>query len=133
MQLNFFTDYCLRILIYLHRNNTKLSSTKNIADYYKISLNHTRKIVYQLSKLEYIKTVKGKNGGIKIEAKTYNIKLGDFISLLEPKKNFVECFNNKNNKCILSRECKLKFILSKTYDDFFISLNKYNIGDILYE
>ena len=64
MQLTIFTDYSLRVLMYIAKKEDKLSTVAEIATYYSISQNHLVKIVHNLSLLGYIESLKGKNGGI---------------------------------------------------------------------
>jgi len=77
MQLTTFTDYCLRSLIYLAGSSPKTATIKEIADYYKISQNHLAKVTHRLNQLEYVDSVRGRNGGIKINEKVYHLRLGE--------------------------------------------------------
>jgi len=49
MRLTQYTDYSLRVLLYLGvRDNNKLSNIKEIAEAYNISKNHLMKIIHEL-------------------------------------------------------------------------------------
>ncbi|MEQ9208527.1 MAG: Rrf2 family transcriptional regulator, partial [Pseudomonadales bacterium] len=63
MKLTAFTDYSLRALMYLAVHPERLCTAKEIAETFQISQNHMVKVAYQLSKLGYVETQKGKNGG----------------------------------------------------------------------
>ncbi|MEH7584710.1 Rrf2 family transcriptional regulator, partial [Priestia megaterium] len=66
MRLTQYTDYSLRVLLYLGvRDNNKLSNIKEIAEAYNISKNHLMKIIHELGKLGLIETIRGRNGGIR--------------------------------------------------------------------
>ena len=51
MRLTNYTDYSLRVLIYLAlKKEDKLSTIKEIAETYQISKNHLMKIIHELGK-----------------------------------------------------------------------------------
>lgn len=129
MQLTLFTDYALRTLIYLASRPEDLSSVKEISEYYGISRNHLVKVVHKLALLGYIKTTKGKGGGIQIAQGTEKLRLGDLISQLEPNMNMVECFDPKTNTCRITNTCRLKHYLFEATQDFVKTMNKYTLAD----
>ena len=65
MRLTNYTDYALRVLIFLAlKKEDELSTIKEIAETYQISKNHLMKIIHDLGKLGFIDTIRGRNGGI---------------------------------------------------------------------
>ena len=64
MQITFYTDYSFRILIYLSWKNEQVTTIQEIYDFYQINKNHLTRIVHRLNKLGFIKTVRGKKGGV---------------------------------------------------------------------
>lgn len=131
MQLTTFTDYGLRTLMYLAAHTDTRSSVKEIAEHYNISRNHLVKVVHRLSQLSYIKTTKGKGGGIKISKNAAKLRLGDLIAELEPHMNIVECFDSKTNTCRITDSCQLKHYLFEANQSFVETLNKYTLADTI--
>lgn len=130
MNLTSFTDYSLRILIILGSNPEQKYKTKELVSTLNIKLNHATKIINNLSKLQYIKTYKGRFGGISISKDTYHIKLSDIVRSLEPL-NIVECFDqNQRLPCPLIQNCKLKLVLSQATNDFMSRLENYSFIDV---
>ena len=131
MQLTKFTDYSLRVLMYLAKKEDKLSTVAEIASYYKISQNHLVKITHNLSLLGYIESLKGKNGGIKLLKNPKDINLKKLILDLEPNFIMVECFDKKSNTCIITDMCNVKDIFNKSLSLFLDNLEQYSLKDTL--
>lgn len=67
MRLTLYTDYSLRVLLYLGaKDPEELSTIQNISDSYGISKNHLMKVTHELGKMGYIETVRGRGGGIRL-------------------------------------------------------------------
>ena len=50
MHITRYTDYSLRVLVYLAVQGDELATIQQIADSYEISRNHLMKVVHQLNK-----------------------------------------------------------------------------------
>lgn len=130
MKLNHFTDFSMRVLIYLNqKKDTPQSSLDDLAETFKISRNHLIKVVQFLSSNELVLTKRGKSGGIVISEKAKEIPLGDLIHLLEQEDNpVIDC---DAKPCIFkSHNCKLKSLFNRAYLAFIASLNESNLSDL---
>ncbi|KHF40002.1 Rrf2 family transcriptional regulator [Halalkalibacter okhensis] len=131
MHLTSYTDYALRTLLYLSTRDTiELAKIKDIATIYNISNNHMSKVVYELGQLGLIKTIRGKNGGIKLALDPKDINIGAVVRKTE-NLHIVECFDRKNNTCIISSACKLKFALNEALQAYLSVLDQYTLADII--
>jgi Rrf2 family nitric oxide-sensitive transcriptional repressor len=130
MKLNHFTDFSMRVLMYLdQKKEAPLSSLDELAAAFKISRNHLIKVVQFLSSNQLIITKRGKNGGIIISDKAREIPLGDLIHLLEQDDSPIINCNSK--PCIFqSQNCKLKSLFNTAYMAFIESLNKAKLSDL---
>lgn len=129
MRLTLFTDYCLRVLMYLSQHPDKLCTAREIAGNYGISLNHVVKVVHRLSQLGYIESLKGKGGGIRLRRRPENINLWAVVQTLEPDFTLVECFDKEHNTCRIVSACGLRGILRDAMQAFGDSLAQYSIAD----
>ena len=66
MRLTAYTDYSLRVLIYLGLQEHRLATISELSETYGLSANHLMKIIHNLGKLGYIETVRGRGGGMKL-------------------------------------------------------------------
>jgi len=130
MHITRYTDYSLRVLIYLAINNEKLSTINEIAQSYHISKNHLMKIVQQLNVKGHLLAIRGKNGGIKLNREPSEINIGSLVREMEDSNKLVECFGD-NNHCVISPSCQLKSIFAEAQGSFFNTLDKYTLADLV--
>ena len=132
MKLTNYMDYSLRVLIFLAtKNSNELVNIKDIADSYSISKNHLMKVIYELGKLGYVETIRGRNGGIRLGKVPELINIGEVIRNTEDDFNIVECFSGEKNNCILSPVCGLKHVLNKALSAYLDVLDQYTLQDII--
>jgi Rrf2 family nitric oxide-sensitive transcriptional repressor len=131
MQFTHFTDYSLRTLIYLGARQDTLATISEIADKYGISQSHLTKVVHQLANRGYIQTIRGKGGGMRLARLPQLINIGDVVRDMEGNTNLVECFNAKNQSCPLLPACTLKSVLAEARRNFFDTLDRYTLADLL--
>ena len=132
MNITRFTDYSLRVLIYLSIHKEDLVTIKEVADAYGISKNHLMKVVQELSTKGYLQSTRGKNGGIKLGREPAAINVGELIRMIEQDSTLVECFG-EDNKCVITTACQLKHLLAEAMDSFFKSLERYTLADLVKE
>ncbi|WP_456272079.1 RrF2 family transcriptional regulator [Bacillus sp. AK031] len=131
MKLTLYTDYSLRVLIYLaSRQDGKLANIKEIAESYKISKNHLMKVTYELGKMGVIETIRGRNGGIKLAKTPGEINIGALVRKTEEDFQLVECFS-EHNTCIITPVCGLKHVLAKALAAYLNVLDQYTLKDLV--
>ncbi|MGH1352876.1 MAG: RrF2 family transcriptional regulator [Methyloligellaceae bacterium] len=131
MQLTLYTDYSLRVLMFLGANPERLCTAGEISEFHKLSRNHLVKIVHNLVKLGYVESVKGKGGGMRLSGKPDEINLKKLILEIEPNFNLVECFDSETNTCRMAGACGLQGVLNHAFDSFAETLSTYTLKDII--
>lgn len=131
MRLTAFTDYCLRVLIYVGSKGDELSTISEISDSYAISRNHLMKVVHRLGQLGYLTTVRGKNGGLRLGRDPAEIRLGDLIRKTEEDWALVECFEPGNRNCMIGAACVLRGAFGEALAAFLDKLDEYTLEDLL--
>jgi Rrf2 family transcriptional regulator, nitric oxide-sensitive transcriptional repressor len=130
MNITRFTDYALRVLIYLSVNEQEPVTIKGVAESYNISKNHLMKVVQELSAQGFVEATRGKNGGIKLNLQPEQINIGELVRKFEQSSTLVECFGS-NNQCVITPACQLKNIFSGAMESFFLYLDKYALSDLI--
>lgn len=129
MQLTHYTDYGLRVLIFLSiQENEQRVTISEIAEHFKIPRNHLVKVVHRLGQLEFIHSTRGKNGGIVIGQPSDQIHIGDVVRKMESTLDIVNC--ESPSPCPLNPSCRLKSILQSAGDAFLNVLDQYTIADL---
>lgn len=132
MRLTHYTDYSLRVLIYLaSKNKEDLTTIKEIAQVYHISKNHLMKVTYELGKMGVIETIRGRNGGIRLACLPEEINIGTIVRKTEDDFQLVECFDGGSNTCIISPICGLKHVLYQALEAYLAVLDTYSLADIV--
>lgn len=133
MRLTLYTDYSLRVLVYLGvRGQEHQATIQEIADAYNISKNHLMKVIHQLGQLGLIETIRGRGGGIRLAHDPNDINIGAVVRQTEEDFHIVECFNPESNLCKIAPECKLKNALFEALKAYLAVLDSYTLGDILH-
>jgi Rrf2 family nitric oxide-sensitive transcriptional repressor len=130
MRLTLYTDYSLRVLIYLAQNPDKLVTISELADFYRISRNHLVKVVHELGLSGYIHTTRGKHGGIRLARSPAHIVIGEVVRKTEPDFALLECLNPDADRCVITNVCKLKSVLTDARDTFLGQLDRYTLADL---
>lgn len=132
MQLKKYTDYALRVLIFTAmKPEDELANIKEISETFNISQHHLGKIVFELNKLAYIETIRGRNGGIRLAKSPEDMNVGTIVRLFENDFTILECFDKETNHCVISPACQLKHALNKALQAFLHVLDQYTIKDLV--
>lgn len=130
MHLTTFTDYTLRVLMYLALDRTRLATIPEIADAYGISRNHLMKVVHQLARAGVIESVRGKGGGLKLARAPEAIRVGEVVRATEGGAAIVECLSDDPSACRIAGACRLKHVLSEAFDALYESLDRHTLADL---
>ncbi|AJD46634.1 hypothetical protein S7S_01050 [Isoalcanivorax pacificus W11-5] len=130
MKLTQYSDYSLRVLIYLGIQAEELSTISAISESYGISRNHIVKVVHQLGQLGYVETLRGKHGGLRLARKPAEINVGEVIRHTEASMSLVECFGDRN-ACVLTPHCVLRTAFSEALEAFLDVLDSYTLADLI--
>lgn len=131
MQLTKFTDFSLRVAIYLAHHPDRLTTIAEIAQAYDIPNAHLMKVVNRLAQRGYIVTVRGKGGGMRLARTPEMINIGELVRDTEDNMNIAECFNAAKQSCPMLPDCALKSVLIEASKNFLSTLDFYRLSDIL--
>lgn len=126
MRLTRYTDYAMRILMYLGVQPDKVCSIAEIARAYGISHNHLTKVAHDLGKAGYVEGVRGRTGGIRLARSADRINVGAVVRQTEQGFDLADCSN-----CIIAPACGLTGVLDEALAAFLAVLDRYTLADLL--
>ncbi|HMB40021.1 MAG TPA: Rrf2 family transcriptional regulator [Wenzhouxiangellaceae bacterium] len=130
MRLTQYTDFSIRVLIYLGVHPDRRCTIQEIAESYGISRNHLMKVVQQLASAGFIVSARGSGGGLTLPRAPDQINLADVIAEMEPDFAMVECFR-ENNRCVITPACRLPAMLAGATRAYLDVLRGYTLADLL--
>ncbi|MCJ1901434.1 MULTISPECIES: Rrf2 family transcriptional regulator [Paracoccus] len=126
MRLTRYTDYAMRVLLYLGREPERLCSIGEIAQAYGISQNHLMKVINDLVHAGFLASLRGRNGGIRLARPPAEINIGALVRHTEDDFDLVGC-----GTCIIAPACGLTSVLDEAMAGFMAVLDGCSLADVL--
>lgn len=131
MRLTIFTDYTLRTLMYLGIHRDRLATIQDIADVHQISKSHLTKVVFQLGMTGLVETVRGRNGGLRLQREPDEINIGEVVRMSEPDFFMAACFGAETSTCAHHGNCRLTPKLAQATAAYLAVLDDCTLADLL--
>jgi len=131
MHLTQFSDYGLRVVIYLGCRPDRWVSAEEISQAYVISRHHLVKVVQTLTELGVVESQRGRGGGMRLAMQPREINVGWLVRHTEPHFDVVECLDPATNTCPIAPACGLKGVLIQAQQAFLRVLDECNLEQII--
>ena len=131
MQLTQFSDYSLRLLLYLAAHPDRLVPIDEVSRAYGVSHHHLVKIVQLLVDRQLVASTRGRGGGLRLNRQPAEINVGALVRITEPHFDLVECFDRTTNTCPIEPACGLKQVLRDARRAFLDVLDGRTLADFL--
>ncbi|WP_298670572.1 Rrf2 family transcriptional regulator [uncultured Sphingomonas sp.] len=126
MHLTRYTDYAMRVLLYLGAHPERLCSIGEVSRAYGVSQNHLMKVVNDLANAGYVASVRGRGGGIRLGRAPDQINVGALVRHTEDGFDLVDC-----GGCIIAPACGLTVALAEALSAFMAVLDRYTLQDLI--
>ena len=111
MRLALQTDYALRTLMFLAWRGERATIVQ-VAAFYGISQAHVAKVVNQLARQRYVRSIRGLGGGLELARRPEDISVGEVIRAFEGPLHLLECIGTED-VCAIQGFCKLRGVLAE--------------------
>ena len=131
MRLSLQTDFALRTLMFLASKKGKARATiADVAGFFQISDAHVAKVVNQLARLGFVRSIRGAGGGIELGRQPAQIRIGDVVLAFEGNMHLLECVGT-DNVCVIQNHCKLRTVLARAERLQLDYLNDVRLTDVI--
>ncbi len=131
MRLTTFTDYSLRVLMFLATAPEGRATIGEVAKSFGISEHHLVKVVHALGKAGLLENTRGRGGGLRLAVPAASIRVGQVVRATEGGDVPAECFERDSSSCNIVRVCRLKNVLAEAVDAFYKALDRYTVADLV--
>jgi Rrf2 family nitric oxide-sensitive transcriptional repressor len=129
LQLTRFTDYAIRLLIFLALEAGRPVTVGLAAEHLRISKHHLVKVANLLMKNGYILGIRGRTGGIQLKKSSDDISLGEIVRLTERGLTPVECMS-ASGSCSLEGVCGCPHYLHRAMEAFLRELDRATLDSV---
>lgn len=129
MQLTLHTDYGLRVLILL-AHGQRAATTDEMAEALDVSKHHLVKVVQTLARHGWVRTLRGRAGGVELTVDPEMLNVGDVTAALEGKDGVLACVVSPE-VCVLEPGCRLRRQLMAAEEAFYDVLRQSSLADLV--
>jgi Rrf2 family nitric oxide-sensitive transcriptional repressor len=130
VRLTTFTDYSLRVLLYVATAPDGRANIAEIAKKYRVSEHHIVKVVHLLGKEGLLVNTRGRGGGLRLARAAREINVGQVVRITEEPSVLAECFDAAGN-CVITGACRLAGVLRQAHAAFYEVLDGFTLADLL--
>ncbi|HYC35560.1 MAG TPA: Rrf2 family transcriptional regulator [Usitatibacter sp.] len=131
MRLTTFTDYSLRVLMFVATAPEGRATIAEVARSFDISEHHLVKVVHALGTSGLLNNQRGRGGGLRLGRAPREINVGHVVRITEGMDFPAECFGRNDNHCVLTPACRLAGVLERALEAFYAVLDGYTLEDLV--
>lgn len=125
------TNLAMRVLMYCAVNRDELTRSGDVAIACNASAHHVAQVVNQLATMGYLRTLRGRAGGVKLARHPDTITVGEVFSRFEAELPLTECFDDAGNTCPLVGCCRLRTALIEAQRAFYHALHQVTLEELI--
>jgi len=131
MRLTTRTNLAMRTLMFCAANPDRIVRKREVAEACHASENHLAQVIHMLAQQGYLRTMRGRSGGLMLGRSPDRISVGEVFRQFEAGLPFAECFSGEEHNCPLIGSCRLKCALSEALDAFYARLDTVSVADLM--
>jgi Rrf2 family protein len=131
MRLTKQTSYALRILLHCAIRPDAQLKAADIAKAYNITEFNVLKIIPLLVHGGFVKTMRGRRGGLRLARPPADIRIGDVVRLTEETRIQADCFGQFHDECLIQTASPINRILDSALGAFIEVLDQHTLQDLV--
>jgi Rrf2 family nitric oxide-sensitive transcriptional repressor len=131
MRLTIRTSLAMRTLMFCAVNTGRIVRKHEVAEACGASENHLAQVIHLLARKGYLRTVRGRAGGLMLGRGADQILVGQIFRDFEGVLPFTECAEGKDSTCPLSGVCQLRCVLTDALEAFYARLDAVSLADLV--
>jgi len=118
------------MLIHAALRNPALTTVREVAEDFGLSLAHLQKVAQTLAAHGYIETLRGRSGGLRLARSLEQIRVGAVVAVTEPDFHLAPCTADGGG-CPIYQPCVLRDALDQATSAFLAELDKWTLADLI--
>lgn len=136
MRLTMRTSLAMKTLMLCAATPDRILRRQEIATACKASENHLAQVIHSLGQMGYLRTIRGRAGGLTLGRPAQEITVGQVFADFERVLPFSDCIGAggqpaTDGPCPLAGTCRLTCLLNAALDDFYARLNAVTLADLV--
>ncbi|MEI4234088.1 RrF2 family transcriptional regulator [Roseovarius sp. D22-M7] len=131
MRITKRANIAMRLLMFCAASDGHLVTKAEIALRCNTSPSHLAQIVNRLAQLGFLRTQRGRTGGITLARPAAQIRVGEVFRRLEENTPVAECFADADNTCPLVAACRLRVALADAVEAFYAQLDEISLDALV--
>ena len=131
MRLTTRTNLAMRTLMFCAVNDGRVVRKHEVAGACNASENHLAQVIHLLAQRTFLRTIRGRAGGLQLARLPEDITVGAVFHAFEAPLPFAECFAGPENTCPLYGACPLTSLLADALAAFYEKVDKVTVADLV--
>jgi Rrf2 family protein len=131
MRLTKQTSYALRILLHCALRPDEQMKAADVAKAYNITEFNVLKIIPLLVNAGFVKTTRGRRGGLRLARPATEIRIGDVVRMTEETHIQADCFGQLQDECPIQTAAPINRIFGSALGAFIEVLDQHTLQDLV--
>lgn len=133
MRLTVRTSLAMRTLMFCAVNQGRVVRRQEVAEACGASGNHLAQVIHLMAQRGYLRTVRGRAGGLMLARPPAQIGVGEVFRTFEQVLPFTDCLSRDGGgeSCPLAPFCRLTCLLGEALEAFYSRLDRVTLADLV--
>jgi Rrf2 family nitric oxide-sensitive transcriptional repressor len=131
MRMTIRTSLAMRSLMFCAVNTGRTVRRQEVAEATGASENHLAQVIHLLAQKNFLRTIRGRAGGLMLARPAAQITVGEVFRTFERVIPFADCFRAEGPDCPLAAGCRLNCVLAEALEAFYARLDRVTVAELV--